>query len=80
MHLCQWMRLVILIFIFNGTYLGNAAKWEEMESSCEGSGGGEEVKDKIPKDLQQLIMTLIMVTGVLVIRKLGDRGWRYFCW
>ena len=63
MHVYQWMRLVGLVFIFNGVYLGNAAKWEE----CEGSGGGDEMSDRIPKDLQQLIGTLVMVTGVLLI-------------
>ena len=69
MRLPQWARLVMLVFVLNGTYLGHAEKWQEMEvSGCEGSGGeNEEEKDKIPKDLQQLLMTLIMVTGVIVI-------------
>ena len=59
----QGVRLLCLIFIFNGVFLANADKWEE----CGGSGDGEERTDRIPKDLQQLIGTLVMVVGVLLI-------------
>ena len=63
MNVNQWVRLLCLVFIFNGVYLANADKWEE----CGGSGDGEERADRIPKDLQQLIGTLVMVVGVLLI-------------
>merc|ERR1712077_131698 len=59
----QGVRLLCLIFILNGVFLANADKWEE----CGGSGDGEERSDRIPKDLQQLIGTLVMVLGVLLI-------------
>ena len=60
MTMYQGVRLLCLIFIFNGVFLANADKWEE----CGGSGDGEERADRIPKDLQQLIGTLVMVVGV----------------
>ena len=63
MTMYQGVRLLCLIFILNGVFLANAEKWEE----CRGSGDGEERSDKIPKDLQQLIGTLVMVLGVLLI-------------
>ena len=63
MTVYQGVRLLCLVFIFNGVFLANADKWEE----CGGSGDGEERADRIPKDLQQLIGTLVMVVGVLLI-------------
>ena len=61
----QGVRLLCFTFILNGVFLANAEKWEECRGS--GDGDGEERSDKIPKDLQQLIGTLVMVLGVLLI-------------